>query len=118
MSFSLKIFLIFCEISNESLLDVLNTLYGTGGSLVQSTFCAKIAGNALGISSLLSTNFTKAKGLAFIFAISFNMLCVSALAAPARETHSIKWTAKIGLFYIVVALIISCIVYPIGLLIF
>ena len=46
------------------------------------------------------------------------MECVSALAATARETHSVKWTAKIGAFYTTAALLVSCIVYHIGLLIF
>ena len=46
------------------------------------------------------------------------MPCVSALAATARETHSVKWTAKIGAFYTAAALVISCIVYHIGLLFF
>ena len=122
MFFGLKwqAFLAFCAsaISKESLLGVLNTLYGTGGSLVSSTFGAKAAGNAADISAILSANFTKAQGLAFIFAISFNMPCVSALAATARETHSVKWTAKIGVFYTVAALIVSCVVYHIGLLVF
>ena len=122
MFFGLKwqAFLAFCAsaISKESLLGVLNTLYGTGGSLVNSTFGAKAADNASGISEILSANFTQAQGLAFIFAISFNMPCVSALAATARETHSVKWTAKIGAFYTVAALIVSCIVYHIGLLVF
>ena len=114
-------FLAFCAsaISKESLLGVLNTLYGTGGSLVSSTFGAKVSGTAAtGISEILSANFTKAEGLAFIFAISFNMPCVSALAATARETHSVKWTAKIGVFYTLAALLIACIVYHIGLLVF
>ena len=114
-------FLAFCAsaISKESLLGVLNTLYGTGGSLVSSTFSAKVSGTAAaGISEILSANFIKAEGLAFIFAISFNMPCVSALAATARETHSVKWTAKIGVFYTLAALLIACIVYHVGLLIF
>lgn len=113
-------FLAFCAsaISKESLLGVLNTLYGAGRSLVSSTFGAKAAGNAADISQILSANFTKAEGLAFIFAISFNMPCVSALAATARETHSVKWTAKTGVFYTAAALIVSCIVYHIGLLVF
>lgn len=114
-------FLAFCAsaISKESLLGVLNTLYGTGGSLVSSTFGAKASGTAaVGISEILAAKFTKAEGLAFIFAISFNMPCVSALAATARETHSVKWTAKIGVFYTVAALLISCVVYHIGLLVF
>lgn len=123
MFFGLKwqAFLAFCAsaISKESLLGVLNTLYGTGGSLVSSTFGAKVSGTAAaGISEILSANFTKAEGLAFIFSISFNMPCVSALAATARETHSVKWTAKIGLFYTLAALVIACIVYHIGLLLF
>lgn len=123
MFFGLKweAFLAFCAsaISKESLLDVLNTLYGTGGSLVSSTFGAKASSTAAaGISEILAANFTKAEGLAFIFAISFNMPCVSALAATARETHSVNWTAKIGVFYTVAALLISCIVYHVGLLVF
>lgn len=83
-------FLAFCAsaISKESLLGVLNTLYGAGGSLVSSTFGAKVSAAAAGgISEILAANFTKAEGLAFIFAISFNMPCVSALAATARETQ-------------------------------
>lgn len=114
-------FLAFCAsaISKESLLGVLNTLYGSGGNLVSSTFGAKVTGGAgAGISEILSANFTKAEGLAFIFAISFNMPCISALAATSRETHSVKWTAKIGVFYTVAALLISCAVYHIGLLFF
>lgn len=71
-----------------------------------------------GISEILSANFTKAQGLAFIFAISFNMPCVSTLAAAARETHSVRWIDKIGVFCTAVALLVSCIVYHIGLLIF
>lgn len=123
MFFGLKwqAFLAFCAsaISKESLLGVLNTLYGTGGSLVSSTFGAKVSGTAAaGISQILSANFTKAEGLAFIFAISFNMPCVSALAATARETHSVRWTVKIGVFYTLAALLISCVVYHLGLLIF
>ena len=105
-------------ISKESLLGVLNTLYGTGGNLVSSTFGAKAAGSGSAVASVLTDNFTKAQGLAFIYAISFNMPCVSALAATSRETHSVKWTVKIGIFYTVSALLISCLVYHIGLLIF
>lgn len=43
---------------------------------------------------------------------------ISALAATARETHSVKWRAKIGVFYTAAALLVSCIVYHIGLLVF
>ena len=105
-------------LSKESLLGVLNTLHDTGGNPVSSTFGAKIAGSGNAVASVIADNFTKAQGLAFISAISFNMPCVSALAATSRETHSVKWTAKIGVFYTVSALLISCVVYHVGLLIF
>ena len=57
MFFGLKwqAFLAFCAsaISKESLLGVLNTLYDTGGSLVSSTFGAKVSGTAAaGISQI------------------------------------------------------------------
>lgn len=105
-------------IAKESLLGVLNTLYGTGGSLVSSTFGAKTAGSSGAVASLLAEHFTKAEGLAFIYAISFNMPCVSALAATSRETHSVSWTVKIGAFYTAFSLLLSCLVYHIGLLAF
>ena len=59
-------FLAFCAsaISKESLLGVLNTLYGAGGSLVSSIFGAKVSAAAAGgISEILAANFTKAEGL-------------------------------------------------------
>jgi ferrous iron transport protein B len=104
-------------ISKESLLGVLNTLYSGGGDMVASTFGAKAAGANTGIAAILAENISKAEALAFLFAITFNMPCVSALASTAKEAHSVKWTAKIALFYTVVALCISCVVYHVGLLI-
>lgn len=104
-------------ISKESLLGVLNTLFAGGGDLVSATFGAKAAGASASVAELIAQHFSKAEGLAFIFACSFNMPCVSALAATAREAHSVKWTAKIAVFYTVAALLISFIVYHIGLLV-
>lgn len=104
-------------ISKESLLGVLNTLFAGGENLVGATFGAKAAGASSDVAALIAQNFTKPEGLAFIFACSFNMPCVSALAATAREAHSVKWTAKIAVFYTVAALVVSFIVYHIGLLI-
>ena len=49
-----------------------------------------------GISEILSANFTKAQGLAFIFAISFNMPCVSALTATARETNKLNSDSQLA----------------------
>jgi ferrous iron transport protein B len=104
-------------ISKESLLGVLNTLYSGGSDIVASTFGAKAAGANTGIAAILAENISKAEALAFLFAITFNMPCVSALASTAKEAHSVKWTTKIALFYTAVSLCISCLVYHIGLLI-
>ncbi len=69
------------------------------------------------LGALLLANITKPEALAFIFAITFNMPCVVALAATYQETASAKWTAKIAAYYTVGALVLSTIVYHIGLLI-
>lgn len=62
-----------------------------------------------------------------IFLFMFQMMWVvykvfgnslSPLAATARETHSAKWTAKIGVFYTLAALLIACVIYHIGAVIF
>ena len=40
-----------------------------------------------------------------------------ALSTTYRESHSLKWTARVALFYIGGALILACIVYHISALI-
>ena len=69
------------------------------------------------INELLVANVAKPEALAFIFAITFNMPCIVALAATYQETHSAKWTTLIALYYTFGALIIACVAYHIGLLI-
>lgn len=106
-------------ISKESLLGVLNTLYSAeGASLVGATFGAKMSGSGSAIAGVLAANISKPEALAFLFAITFNMPCINALAATVREVHSAKWTAKIALYYIAVSLLLACVVYHVGLLIF
>ncbi len=46
-----------------------------------------------------------------------NLPCVVALAATYQEIHSVKWTAKIALYYTATALLLACAAYHIGLLI-
>ena len=45
------------------------------------------------------------------------MPCIVALAATYQETHSAKWTTLIALYYTIGALLIACVAYHIGLLI-
>ena len=75
------------------------------------------AARAANFNEMMLANVTKPEALAFIFAMTFNMPCVVALAATYQETHSAKWTARIVLYYTVMSLILAFIAYHIGLLI-
>ena len=63
-------------------------------------------------------NIGPAEALAFIFAVTFNIPCIVAVASTYQETHSAKWTGLIALYYIVMALVLAFVVYHIGLLLF
>ena len=54
----------------------------------------------------------------FLFAFFFNMPCLMALTATTQETHSMKWTVRIALYYVLTALIMATIAYHVGLVIF
>lgn len=41
-----------------------------------------------------------------------------ALTATTQETHSMKWTVRIALYYVLTALIMATIAYHVGLVIF
>lgn len=40
------------------------------------------------------------------------------LASTQRETHAVLWTVRIAAYYTLMALLVSCLVYHVGLLIF
>ncbi|HAF25862.1 MAG TPA: ferrous iron transport protein B [Lachnospiraceae bacterium] len=103
------------SLGKEGALGVLSTIYsGTGAITVGSMQGGAVAEN---LNELLVANIAKPEALALIFAMTFNMPCIVALAATYQETHSVKWTARIALYYTGVALILAGIAYHIGLLI-
>ncbi len=104
-------------VGKEGAVGVISALY-SGGSY-GAAFNQAMAGAAdnTNLSSLLLANVTKPEALAFIFAMTFNMPCVVALAATYQETHSAKWTGRIVLYYTIVSLILAFLAYHIGLLI-
>lgn len=102
-------------ISKEAALGVLSTLFTGAGTVFSSTIGG---GSASNINEILVASISQAEALAFIFAVTFNVPCIVALAATYQETHSAKWTAAMAGFYIGTALVLSCIVYHIGILIF
>ena len=105
------------SVGKEGAVGVITALY-TGTSYAQG-FAAAMGGaaRASNLNQLLLANITRPEALAFIFALTFNLPCVVALAATYQEIHSVKWTAKIALYYTATALILGSIAYHIGLLI-
>ena len=72
---------------------------------------------ASNINDLLVANIARPEALALIFAMTFNMPCIVALAATYQETHSAKWTAIIAVYYTFIALLLAAAAYYIGMLI-
>lgn len=106
---------IVSSLGKEGAIGVLSTIF-TDHSMI--TVGSTVAGGAVAnINELLVANVAKPEALAFIFAITFNMPCIVALAATYQETHSAKWTTLIALYYTFGALLIACAAYHIGLLI-
>ena len=106
---------IVSSLGKEGAIGVLSTIF-TDHSML--TVGGAVAGGAVAnINELLVANVAKSEALAFIFAITFNMPCIVALAATYQETHSAKWTTLIALYYTFGALLIACVAYHIGLLI-
>ena len=75
------------------------------------------AAAATNLNEILLANVSRPEALAFIFAMTFNMPCVVALAATYQETHSAKWTGLIVLYYTAISLLLAFLAYHIGMLI-
>lgn len=116
LSWQTFIAFVLSALSKEAVLGVLNTLYMGSGTIFGSTVAS--SGTADGFAAVLTASIPKAEALAFMFATTFNVPCVVALASTQRETHSLKWTLRIAAYYTVMALLLSCLVYHVGLLIF
>ncbi len=99
--------------AKEAVLGVLNAVFVGNGSLLDATFRTSAAGatDAALLAQLMNENISKPEALAFMFACTFNIPCVMALSTTYRESHSIKWTARVAGFYVFGALLLSCIVY-------
>ncbi len=104
-------------VGKEGAIGVISALYSGGSYSTAFTQAMSGGGVAGDLNTILLANVTKPEALAFIFAMTFNMPCVVALAATYQETHSAKWTAKIVLYYTVVSLLLAFLAYHVGLLI-
>ncbi|MCR5499920.1 MAG: ferrous iron transport protein B [Acetatifactor sp.] len=114
-----QLFLAFIasSVGKEGAVGVISALYT--GSDYGAAFSQAMSGGgaAANLNEILLANVGRPEALAFIFAITFNLPCVVALAATYQEIHSAKWTARIALYYTVTALILACIAYHVGMLI-
>lgn len=68
--------------------------------------------------AIMAAALSKPEALAFMVAVTFNVPCLMAVASTYQESHSLKWTFKIALYYICSALIYSCLTYHIAGLFF
>lgn len=102
--------------AKEAVLGVLNAVFTNAGSLLSGTIEVKTASqmNTATLMTVMPAMISKAEALAFMFAVSFNVPCVMALSTTYRETHSLKWTVRLALFFTGSALILSCIMYHIA----
>lgn len=101
--------------AKEAVLGVLNAVFAGEGSLIAGTFQAKSFGvDSSVLAMVMPAVISKAEALAFLFAVSFNVPCVMALSTTYRETHSLKWTLRLALFFTGSALILSCIIYHVA----
>ena len=98
-------------VSKEAALGVLSSLYAGTGTIFASTM-----GAAANLGEILVANISPAEALAFIFAVTFNIPCVVAVASTYNETHSAKWTVRIAIYYICMALLMSFVVYHVAAL--
>ena len=102
--------------AKEAVLGVLNAVFVGEGTVLDATFRSafNVATDNAVLGQAMSDVVSKAEALAFMCACTFNIPCVMALSTTYRESHSLKWTARIAAFYVCGALILACIVYHIA----
>jgi ferrous iron transport protein B len=103
--------------AKEAVLGVLGALYMGSGGVFESTF-SKSTETAANFGAVIAEAVSKPEALAFIFAVSFTVPCLMAMAATYAENHSMKWTLKIAGYYAAVALLLSLVVFRIASLFF
>lgn len=116
MSWQTFLAFVSSAVSKEAALGVLSSLYAGTGTIFASTVGG--AEQAANLGEILAANIGRAEALAFIFAVTFNIPCIVAVASTYQETHSAKWTGRIALYYVGMALLMSFLVYHVGVILF
>lgn len=101
--------------AKEAVLGTLNAVFMNDNTLMEATFYAKTAATDTALlGTAMTSAITPAEALAFMFATTFNIPCLMALSTTYKESHSLKWTVKVALFYFCNALVLSGIVYHVA----
>ncbi len=101
-------------LSKEAVLGVLSAIFANSGSLIDST--TGLAAASDNVAQMVAAVIPKAEALAFIIAVTFNIPCLQAVVATYNETHSLKWTVRIGVYYFTTALLLAGVIYHIAAL--
>jgi ferrous iron transport protein B len=117
LGWQLFIAFISAAFAKEAVLGVLNALYMGSGGIFESSF-SKSTETAENFGAVISEAISKPEALAFIFAVSFTVPCVMAMASTYSENNSLKWTLRIAGYYVGTALILSLIVFRVSSLFF
>ncbi|MDR1421163.1 MAG: ferrous iron transport protein B [Treponema sp.] len=100
-------------VAKEAVLGVLNALY-TGSISLFASAVVNEGTVAANLGDVLAASISKPEALAFIFAVTFTVPCVMAVASTYSENHSLKWTLKIAVYYVVTALLLSFVIYHVS----
>ncbi|MDR1147109.1 MAG: ferrous iron transporter B [Spirochaetaceae bacterium] len=103
--------------AKEAVLGVLGALYMGSGGIFESTF-SKSTQTVEGFGAVIADAISKPEALAFIFAVSFTVPCVMAMASTYSENHSLKWTLRIAGYYMATALLLSLVIFHVSSLFF
>jgi ferrous iron transport protein B len=103
--------------AKEAVLGVLNALYMGSGGVFESSV-SKSAETAANFGSVITEAISKPEALAFIFAVSFTVPCLVAMASTYSENHSLKWTLRIAGYYVATALLLSLVIFRVSSLFF
>jgi ferrous iron transport protein B len=117
LGWQLFIAFISAAFAKEAVLGVLNALYMGSGGVFESSF-SKSTETAENFGAVITEAISKPEALAFIFAVSFTVPCVMAMASTYSENHSLKWTLRIAGYYVATALLLSLVVFRVSSLFF
>jgi ferrous iron transport protein B len=103
--------------AKEAVLGVLSALYLGSGNMFE-TAVSKSTVTGANFGEVIAEAVSKPEALAFIFAVSFTVPCIMAMASTYSENHSLKWTLRIAGYYVGTALILSLVTFRISSLFF